>query len=428
MAIPRHGTSAHDAGMSPGPWWAHRGLTVVRGRLHIAGRDAEDVARTSGTPLYAYDLTRIGEQIESLLAAAERSGLSTRVRVAMKAQHEPEILRYIRRRFCPRGDQGVGIDVSSPGEVTRALECGWSPELVSYTGTNLSERDLDVLLSDPIHINLDGIGQLRRVGRRAPGRRVGVRINPRVGAAHGMGSVSLYSGGKPTKFGVYPDRLSEAVAVAREYELSIVTLHAHIARMVLDEDLPSYDRALRAMAECARTLQDLGCALEEVNVGGGLGVPTKDGEEPLDLDRVVGLWKEHLAPLDVHVGCENGEFFSRDCGILLMEVVSVEERDGVLFVGVDAGWNVFNLPFIFGQRHPVVLCRDVLGASLRPATVAGNINQGPDLFAEDCPLPEVHEGDILAMLGAGAYAQAASLDTHCLRPHAQAVMFESRLP
>jgi diaminopimelate decarboxylase len=88
---------------------------VRGGRLQIAGRDAETVARAHGTPLYAYDVMRIGEQIESLLDATGSSQLATRVRVAMKAQHEPEILGYIRRRFCPRGDCGVGIDVSSPG-------------------------------------------------------------------------------------------------------------------------------------------------------------------------------------------------------------------------------------------------------------------------------------------------------------------------
>jgi diaminopimelate decarboxylase len=385
------------------------------------------VARTCGTPLYAYDVMRIAEQIERLLGAAGNSRLATRVRVAMKAQHEPEILEYVRRHFCLDGDRGVGIDVSSPGEVMRALACGWSPELISYTGTNVSERDLDIILSHAIHINLDGISQLHRVGRRAPGRRVGVRLNPCVGAAHGMGDVSLYCGPKPTKFGIYPERLPEAVKVANEYGLSIVTLHAHVARMVLDEDLESYARVLSSLADCARILQDLGCPLEEVNVGGGLGVPTIDGEKPLDLVRVVGLWEEHLGPLGVHVGSENGEFFSRESGILLAEVVTVEDRDGALFVGVDAGWNVFNLRFIFGQQHPVVLCRDVLGASARHVTVAGNINQGPDLFAEDWPLPEVAEGDILAVLGAGAYAQAASLDTHCLRPHARAVFFDDRL-
>lgn len=409
------------------PWWEHPGLTVRGGRLQIAGRDAEEVARTSGTPLYAYDLTHIGKQIEGLLDVVARAHLRARVRVAMKAQHEPEVLEYIRRRFC-LGANGVGVDVSSPGEVVRALDCGWPPDLVSYTGTNVSGRDLDVLLSAPIHINVDGLSQLHRLGLRSPGRSVGVRVNPRIGAAHGMGSVSLYCGGdKPTKFGIAPEKLPEAVAVAEEHGLSIDTLHAHVSRMVLNEDLATYEAVLVRMAECARVLQDLGCPLSEVNVGGGLGVPTREGEQPLDLDRVVSLWVKHLAPLGVAVGSENGEFFSRDAGILLVEVVSVEERDGVVFVGVDAGWNLFNLPFIFGHRHPVVLCRDAMGASTRPVTVAGNINQGPDLFAEECHLPEVREGDILAVLAAGAYAQAASLDQHCLRPHAGDIMFERRV-
>ncbi len=408
-------------------WWTHPGLAVQDGRLLIAGHDAEALARHHGTPLYAYDLTRIAEQIEALQTALGRANLAGRVRVAMKAQHELEILSYVCRKFPPGTERGVGLDVCSPGEVLRALECGWPAEHISYTGTNVSERDLDFLLRHPIHLNLDGVSQLRRVGARARGRRIGIRLNPRVGVAHGLGAMSLYSGEKPTKFGIYPERLEEAVSVAHEYGMAIVTAHAHVARMVLTDDLPHYEAVVKRVAALTAELQKLGCPIEEVNMGGGLGVPTAAGEQPLDLSAVVSLWKDHLEPLDVIVGSENGEFLSREAGILLAEVVSVEDRDGVLFVGLDAGWNVFNLRFVYGQRHDLVLCRAVTAPAGRRVTIAGNINQGQDLFAEDYPFPDVLEGDIVAILGAGAYGQSSSLDTHCLRPHADAVFFEDRL-
>jgi diaminopimelate decarboxylase len=408
-------------------WWMHPGLTARDGRLSIAGRDAEALARRHGTPLYVYDLARIGEQIEALKAALDRGKLASRVRVALKAQHEPEFLAYIHSRFPPDKPRGVGLDVCSPGELLYAMDSGWPVEEISYTGTNLSERDLDVLLRHGVHINLDGMSQLRRVGTRARGRRIGVRLNPRVGAAHGLGAVSLYSSDKPTKLGIYPERLAEAVSIAREYDMTIVAAHTHVARMVLTEDLPNYEAVLKRVAALTVELRRLGCPIEEVNMGGGLGVPTAAGEQPLDIDAVVSLWKDYLEPLDVVVGSENGEFFSRESGILLSEVVSVEDRDGVLFVGLDAGWNVFNLKFVYGQSHDVVLCRAVTAPPVQKVTIAGHINQGQDLFAEDYPFPAVAEGDIVAILGAGAYGQSSSLDTHCLRPHAAAVFFEDRL-
>jgi diaminopimelate decarboxylase len=421
------GSEASGMGETNRMWWTHPGLTARGGRLLIAGRDADALARHHGTPLYVYDLARIGEQIEALQAALDRAKLARRVRVALKAQHEPEVLAYIHRRFPPGAARGVGLDVCSPGELLHALDCGWPAEHISYTGTNVSERDLDVLLQHPIHINLDGMSQLRRFGARAPGRRIGIRLNPRAGVAHGLGAVSLYSGDKPTKFGIYPEQLEDAVAVASEFGLPIVTVHAHVSRMVLTEDLPHYENVLKRVAALAAQLQKLGCPIEEVNMGGGLGVPTAAGDQPLDLDAVASLWKQYLEPLGVTVGCENGEFFSRESGVLLSEVVSVEDRDGVCFVGLDAGWNVFNLPFVYGQSHDVVLCRAVTDPLVRRVTIAGHINQGQDLFTEDYPFPAVVEGDIVAILGAGAYGQSSSLNTHCLRPHARAVFLEDRL-
>src|SRR4029079_12424105 len=97
-----------------------------------------------------------------------------------------------------------GIDASSPGEVELAAQQGFTREPVSFTGTNLSERDLDALLPCGVHVNLDLLSQLRRFGRRAPGRTVGIRVNPRAGGAHAGGGETLFTGAKATKVGLYP--------------------------------------------------------------------------------------------------------------------------------------------------------------------------------------------------------------------------------
>src|ERR671919_791565 len=164
-----------------GPWWARPGLEVRHGRLRIAGRDGEALAREHGTPLYAYDLVRMEEQARALRDALARAGLRHRVRLALKAQRAPEALAVLRALGPPGHPAGVGIDACSPRELLHALEHGWAPEEISYTGTNVSERDLDVVLAHPVHINVDLLSQLERVGRRAPGRAIGLRVNPRPG-------------------------------------------------------------------------------------------------------------------------------------------------------------------------------------------------------------------------------------------------------
>jgi hypothetical protein len=116
-----------------------------------------------------------------------------------------------------------------------------------------------------------------------------------------------------------------------------------------------------------------------------------------------------------------------DAAVLLAEVVTVEDRAGVRFVGLDAGWNVFCSWFIYRFAQEVVLCRaaDALGTTA--VTVAGHINEAGDVFVEDYLLPPVREGDVVALLNAGGYEQAMSM-THCLRPLAAADFLERTPP
>ena len=396
----------------------------------MSGRDAEALARDHGTPLYVYDLTRIEEQVRSLQAAYGRAGLRHRVRLALKSNREPEILGRVRALGEPGAPESVGIDACSPGEVEYALARGFEPEEISHTGTNVSDRDLDVLLANPIRINVDLISQLDRLGRRASGRAVGLRVNPRAGAGWtgggGDATETLYSAKRPTKFGIFAERLDEALEIAGKYDLSIVTVHFHVGDGFLNDGLAAFELAVERVAEMTRGLIDDGCPIEEVNTGGGLGVPMKPGEEPLDLDAYAAVLARHLEPLDVTIAVEPGDFLVKESGILLAEVVTLEDRGGLTFVGLDAGWNVLNDHFIYGMPLELVVCRAANAARTERVTVTGNINEGDDLFAQDYPLPPMHEGDVLAIVGVGGYNQAMSMP-HCLRPPAKAVFFDERV-
>jgi diaminopimelate decarboxylase len=396
------------------PWWVRPGLDARAGRLTIAGQDAETLARRHGTPLFVYDRARFRENAERLAAALDRAGLQHRLRFALKANPDPQVLDVLR--------DVVGIDACSPGEVGRALECGWPPEEVSFTGTNVSERDFDVLLAAPIHINLDAISQIERLGRRAPGRTIGLRINPAAGAGYHPGLA--YSGERPTKFGIYEERLSEALAAAARHRLTIDTIHFHAGSGWLGTaGLADFEAALeRVAAITARLIAD-GHPILEVNVGGGLGVPARADEQAVDLDAYAGVIARHLGPLDVIVGCEPGDYIAKDAALLLGEVVTVEDRGGTRFVGLDLGWNVNCSYFIYRYAQEIVVCRTAVAPRTETVTVAGHINEAGDVFAEGYPLQPVVEGDIVAILNAGGYHQAMS-STHCLRPMADAVFLD----
>ena len=386
-------------------WWVRPGLDVRDGRLRVAGRDAEGLAREHGTPLFAFDLTDVTDRVRRVEAALAATGLPHRVRFALKAQREPDVLAALRRLGEPGTAGAVGVDVCSPGEVAWALEHGWRAEELSFTGSNLVDRDLQAILRHPLKLNVDLLSQLRRVGRAAPGRQVGLRLNPRAGAARRFVPAGrspddelqfgIYASRKPTKFGIYAEQLDEAVAIARQHDLVIDTVGVHVCHQMHDAELPQLDRALAVVAEMVEHLRDAGCAIEEINTGGGLGEPMMEGETDLDLDAWAAVLARRLGPLGATIATEPGEFFFAASGVLLAEVATVEDRLGTT-------------------------------CAARRVTIAGHINEAPDLFAEDYAFPAVSEGDIVALLNVGSYCQAAG-GTHCLRPVAPAVYFEERL-
>jgi diaminopimelate decarboxylase len=279
-----------------------------------------------------------------------------------------------------------------------------------------------VLLAAPIHINLDAISQIERLGRRDPGRPIGLRINPAAGAGYHAGLA--YSGERPTKFGIYEDRIPEALAAAARHGLTIDTIHFHAGSGWLGADgLAAFEAALARVATIASRLIGDGHPIGEVNVGGGLGVPARPTEMPVDLDAYAGVLARYLGRLGVAVGSEPGDYIAKDAAILLGEVVTVEERGGTRFVGLDLGWNVNCSYFIYRYLQEIVVCRAADAPRTETVTVAGHINEAGDLFAEDYPLQPVVEGDIVALLNAGGYHEAMS-STHCLRPVAGAIFLD----
>ena len=154
-----------------------------------------------------------------------------------------------------------------------------------------------------------------------------------------------------------------------------------------------------------------------------MGRVARQHEVPVDLDAYAALVARHLGPYGVTVAFEPGDYVMKDAAVLLGEVVTVERRGPVTFVGLDLGWNVNNAHMVYGYAQEIVPVRGPLRDRPGLVTVAGHINEAGDLFAVDYPFPEVEEGELVAMLNAGGYVQAMSM-THCLRPLAGAVYLE----
>jgi diaminopimelate decarboxylase len=200
-------------------------------------------------------------------------------------------------------------------------------------------------------------------------------------------------------------------------------VHFHAGSGWLADGLAGFEAALMQAVQAIERLRSADCPIREVNVGGGLGAPARQDERPVDPDAYAAVLARHLAGLDVVVACEPGDYLSKDAAILLGEVVTVERRRDVTFVGLDLGWNVDCAYFIYRFAQEIVVCRAADAARTEIVTVAGHINEAGDVFAEDYPMPPVQEGDVVAILNAGGYLQAMS-STHCLRPTGSAIFLD----
>ena len=238
------------------------------------------------------------------------------------------------------------------------------------------------------------------------------RARAAVPGACGAGSPepSWYLGGK---FGLAPEALDPALAIARDGGLVVDTLHVHCGWCLQRQDAREVAEAFAGLARLAARVP----TLERLNVGGGLGVRHVESDAPLPLADWAALLREHVAPLGLPIACEPGTFLVAEAGLLVVEANTVEEKRGRTWVGVDAGHSVNVYPGLYDLPLQIVHVGRPFGRPERLYSVGGNINEAGDLFAERVALPTVAEGDLLALLTTGAYGAAMGSD-HCLRGRA----------
>ncbi len=387
----------------PSPWWERPDLRFRHGRLHLGSHDLAALARAGDTPLYAYHAPRILANLGRLRRALTGAVPASRVLYAMKSNRFQPLLGVLRAAGC-------GVDVCSPEELLLARQCGFREEDISFTGTSLSEEDARVLARHPgIIVNCDSLASLRRLARLAPGRAIGLRINPGLGLGYRRNRLLRYAGNNVTKFGIHAEEFPAALALARDAGLRVTGLHFHTGCGFLTPQLPVLDRIFRRVRDFIRAAPPL----DYVNLGGGLGIPLVAGDAPLDLAAWAAVVRRHFGRDRFRVLVEPGDYLVKDSGVLLLEVNTVERKSGTLFVGVNGGFNIHLEPaFYHLPLEPVPVT--TAGGPVRRVTIAGNINEALDLFARNVPLPLPREGDVLAFLNAGGYGSAMS-SQHCLR-------------
>lgn len=388
----------------PVPWWSRPSLGFRGDDLYFCNRPVAELAAAFDEPVFLYDADRLGENVARLAAAMSQLGAGHRLYYAMKAN------RFMPLLCTLRASPLYGIDVCSPEELRFALQCGFAPERISYTAHGLEPDDARLLAALPgVHVNCDTLSAIRLLGGVSPGREIGLRINPGIGLGYGDSERLTYAGAVTTKFGIYAEQFEQALALAQQHQLRVTWLHCHAGCGYLNPQLDALERIVAAVRHFAAQVP----TLQGINLGGGLGLPHRVDDPQLDLS----LWAERisnvLAGLGVIIAIEPGDYIAKDAGMLVLRAVYAEHKRERKFVGLSGGFNLAVEPAFYGLPCEPVPCRRRAGP-VETVTLAGNINEALDIWAQDVNLPPIEAGDFVALLNAGGYASSMS-SQHCLR-------------
>jgi len=400
-------------------WWQRPDLGYQQGELSFAGSAVRELIAEHGTPTFVYSKQRVADNIQRLKSALDDTALAGRYTIlyAMKANRFAPLLQFLARQGV------VGIDACSPNEVAHAVACGFEPEQISFTAGSLSQRDVSRLAEfEGLFMDCDSLHAIKTWGQLKPGSEIGIRVNPGLGVSRAGNDRLQYAGNVTTKFGIYKEQFADALALAKQYQLTVSKIHFHTGCGFLTSELNQLDQVIGA---CLWFVDNCP-SVRRVNVGGGLGVPHFASDNPLDLGKWAAVLAKHFAARDIHLEMEPGEYIVKDCGLLLLSKTYLKKKRNTLFLGVDAGFNIapepayYNLPF---QPVPLIDPQGDAASTLEKVMVVGNINEALDVWYEDALLPDMQEEAHLVLINAGGYSSSMA-SNHCMRGEFKEVLLD----
>jgi diaminopimelate decarboxylase len=387
-------------------------FTYRGGIMHAEDVALPALAAAVGTPFYCYSTATLTRHYRVFAEAF--AGQDALVCYAMKANSNQAVLKTL-------GRLGAGMDIVSGGELRRALAAGVPGERIVFSGVGKTRDEMAAALDAGILcFNVESEPELAALSEvatskdaRAP---VSIRVNPDVDAKTHR---KISTGRSENKFGIPISRAREVYAeAARLPGLEIVGVDTHIGSQITD--LNPFENATQLLAEIARDLMADGHRLHHIDLGGGLGIPYREGDPPPPDPRayaeVIG---RHTKDLGLKLIFEIGRLIAGNAGILVTRVIYVKHGDGKTFVVVDAGMNDLIRPTLYDAHHdikPVVEAAANTPESI--ADVVGPVCESGDYLALGRAMPSVREGDLLAVMTAGAYGavQAGTYNTRALVP------------
>ncbi len=382
------------------------------GILYAENVPVPEIAKAVGTPFYCYSTATL-ERHYRVFAEAFRD-VDAMVCYAMKANSNQAVLKTL-------GNLGAGIDVVSEGELRRALAAGIPASRIMFSGVGKTPREMDFALEAGIYcFNVESEPELEilnqravKAGKMAP---VSFRINPDVDART---HAKISTGKKENKFGISWERARAVYARAATLPgIQVTGIDMHIGSQITE--LQPFEDAFKLLREMVSTLRADGHDIHHVDVGGGLGIPYRDDNNPPPRPEVYAeVVKSQLRELNCKIVTEPGRLIVGNAGILVTEVLYVKDGGEKTFVIVDAAMNDLIRPTLYEAHHeirPVVI--SAANAPRIKADVVGPVCETGDYLALDREMAMPKSGDLFAVSSAGAYGavQAGTYNSRLLVP------------
>jgi diaminopimelate decarboxylase/aspartate kinase len=371
----------------PTSWWRRR-------------RDELVALAHAQSPRYVYDLSVVRERAAALRAMTSPD----RWYSALKANSHADVLRT-------SAAEGFGLECVSADELAVALGVV-PPDRIVFTPNFAPRAEYAAALAAGVRVTLDSLHALQEWGEMFRGSEVMLRVDLGSGRGH---HDKVKTGGAGSKFGLALDQVETFRGLARKHDVGIVGLHAHLGSGILDgTHWPEVYGQLAALAQRFSRIESL-------NIGGGLGVPSRADETALDLAAIdAALAQIKQAYPQFQLWLEPGRYVVADAGVLLTRVTQVKQKGDFNYVGVDTGMNSLIRPALYDAWHEIVNLSRIDETADTLTQVVGPICESGDVLGSNRRLPACREGDVMLVAQAGAYG-AVMASHYNLREAAQEI-------
>jgi diaminopimelate decarboxylase len=380
------------------------------GVMHAEAVNLVELAASVGTPFYCYSTATLERHYQVFADAF--ADVRALVCYAMKANSNQAVIATLARL-------GSGADVVSGGELKRALAAGIPPDRIMFSGVGKSAPELAAAVDAGILcVNVESESELQLLSAIATGKgrtaNVSVRVNPDIDPKT---HAKIATGKAENKFGIPISRARDVYALAAKTPgLRVTGVDMHIGSQITE--LSPFDDAFALLSDFVRGLRADGHHIEHIDLGGGLGIPYREDNDPPPLpDAYAALVKRATRDLDCMLIFEPGRLIVGNAGILVTRVLYMKQGEAKSFVIVDAAMNDLIRPTLYEAHHDIRPVTERSGARI-VADVAGPVCESGDFFALDREMEEPQPGDLLAIMTAGAYGavQAGTYNTRALVP------------